>query len=360
VAQGEQTIGVRAYGVELRLEADAPELLEALTRLLPGTVGPAGEAPDLEVRARWLAGPRERGRSWFPDPPGPGAVGKRMHLGADELVWFKTYRDRDLQLRFGRHDGRPLFEVAYCYQPSAKKLAEYPDFKQKKFFDLLRYLVHFPIAWHLERTRGWSLLHASAVGRGDRAVLVAGPGGAGKTTTCLALVARAGMALLGENLLLCDGARVHPVEEPIRLTEESLALLGEDFRRLEPIELGGGLKHKRLFGLPRAAAAPAAPAALFLPRFAKPGYARRLEPGVACELIEASNRLTLELSDYAWYAAALDLLWPQPGTARGRLRVLERLTGTTPCWALGIDRAAGVEPVVEQVLRCLEGTESES
>jgi hypothetical protein len=357
VAERDQRIGIRACGVELRLGADAPELLDAIAGLVPGLVGPPGEAPDLEVRAHWIGGPRDRGRSWFPDPPGPGAVGKRMRIGPDELVWFKTYRDRDLQLRFARRDRRPVFDVAYCYQPSTKKLAEQPDFKQKKFFDLLRYLVHFPIAWHLERTRGWALLHASAVVRGDRALLVAGPGGAGKTTTCLALAARAGMTLLGENLLLCDGARVHPVEEPIRLTEEGLALLGEDFRRLQPIELEGGLKRKRLFGLPRSAAAAAAPAALFLPRFAQPGYARRLEPAVACELLEASNRLTLELSDYAWYAAALDLLWPQPGTARGRLRVLERLTSATPCWALGIDRAAGVEPVVDRVLRCLDATE---
>jgi hypothetical protein len=33
---------------------------------------------------------------------------------------------------------------------------------------------------------------------------------------------------------------------------------------------------------------------------------------------------------------------------------LLRLVRSTPCFSLGIDRSAGVEPVVEQVLECLQ------
>jgi hypothetical protein len=354
-----ETIGIRAHGVTLNVACDSRALLEAVGEFVPGMVGAACEAPDLSVRARWLAGPRERGRSWFPESRRLGAIGNRMHLAPDELVWFKTYRDPDLQLRFRREEGRPAFDVAYCYQPKQKKRVAYPDLERKKFFDLLRYLVHFPLAWHLERTRGWSMIHASAVARGGRAVLVAGPGGAGKTTTCLGLVARARMALLGENLLFCDGARVHPIEEPIRLTEESLAILGDDLTALGPTAIESGSRHKAMFQPRRAGTEPARAAALFLPQFAERGFVRRVQAELACERIAAANRLTLELSDYAWYASALDLLWPQAGRSRTEGEVLRRLTATTPCFELGIEREAGVGPVVDRILCCLDGETKE-
>ncbi len=350
-----ETIGIRAHGVTLNVACDSRELFDSLADFVPGMAGPPCEAPDLSVRAHWLSGPRERGRSWFPASTGVGALGNRMQLAPDELIWFKTYRDPDLQLRFRREAGRPAFDVAYCYQPKPKKRDAHPDFKQKKFFDLLRYLVHFPVAWHLERTRGWSMIHASAVASGERAVLVAGPGGAGKTTTCLGLAARTGMALLTENLLFCDGAWIHPIEEPIRLTRESLAILGDDLASLQPTVLEGGSRHKAMFQPERAGAAPARAAALFLPQFAERGFARRIEPELACERIAAANRLTLELSDYGWYASALDLLWPQAGRSRTEGDVLRRLTAATPCWELGIERKSGVGPVVDRIVSCLDG-----
>jgi hypothetical protein len=98
---------------------------------------------------------------------------------------------------------------------------------------------------------------------------------------------------------------------------------------------------------------PGVPAAVvFLARFSRSGFARPLSPPIARELIRATNVLTLELNDFYWYAAALDLLWPTIGTARAD--PLERLTAGTPCYSLGIDRSTGVEPVVERILACLE------
>jgi hypothetical protein len=62
------------------------------------------------------------------------------------------------------------------------------------------------------------------------------------------------------------------------------------------------------------------------------------------------------VNDYYWYTAALDLLWPQCGNAQRQLDVLKGLTATTPCYSLGIDRSAGVGPVVERVLQFLHGS----
>jgi hypothetical protein len=354
-----ETIGIRAHGVTLNLACDSRELLDFVAGIVPGLVGPPGDDPDLEVRSWWLEAPMERGRSWFGDATGLGALGNRMHVAPDDLVWFKTHRDPDLQLRFRRQDGRLVFDVAYCFQPKKRKQEAYPDLKHKTFFGLLRHLVHFPMAWHLERTRGWSLLHASAVAWGDGAVLVAGPGGAGKTTTCLALAARAGRPLLGENLLFCDGAWIHPIAEPIRLTGESLALLGDSLDSLDAREIPSDLQRKAMFHVPPAGADRARAKAVFLPRFAERGFARLVEPDVACELIAAGQRLTLELGDYVGYASALDLLWPQAGRSRIEGEVLRRLSAAAPCWVLGIERRSGVDPVVDRILCCLEAEAKE-
>jgi len=350
-----KTVGIRVHGVSLNLSSSNSALMDYMARLLPGLVGSPDNMADIEVNAHWIEGPCAKGISYFPDVTQLNGVGKRMQIAKDELIWHETQRDKDMQLRFRRHNGQLLFDVAYCYQPSAKKLAKYPNFKQKKLFDLSHYLVHFPIAWYLERTRGWAFIHAAAVDTGDGAVLIAGPGGAGKTTTTLALVAQTGMKLMTENLLFTDGMDIFPVVEPIRLTVQSMSLLKDNLRNLEPIELPGGLRDKTMFWLPQSRTIkPTKPKVLFLPQFSQYSFVRPILAPVASELIGASNRLTLGLNNYYWYTAALDMLWPQSGNSHRQLSTLQTLTTNTPCFALGINRSAGVEAVVEQILNCLK------
>jgi hypothetical protein len=349
-------IGVTLHGVTLNLACDFEPLLEYLGKLLESDVCPVWDAPDLEVTGTWRTEipPLERMTSFTDDGVEQG-FGKRMRLGDNELVWFDTHRDKDLQLRFRQRGEQTLFDVDYWYHPLPEKLERCPDYHQRKFFKLARYLVHFPVAWHLGRSRGWTLIHASAVAADGEAVLVAGPGGAGKTTTCVGLMARPGVRLVTENLLFTDGRHVFPMREPIRLTDESLALLGEQHRRLlVPLGLAGGAKGKSLFRLPDdPASQPLRPAALFIPRFSAPGSVRPITPEVASELLWATNRLTLELNDFYWYTAALDLLWPAAGHTERQACTLTRLTAQTPCYTLGIDRKAGVEAVVDRVIDCV-------
>ncbi|HET6202854.1 MAG TPA: hypothetical protein VFI25_08640 [Planctomycetota bacterium] len=346
-------IGVQVHGVTLNLRCSNPDQLAYVRALLGDHVREPWERPDLEVAAQWLVrAPEDDLQRPVFDVTGLDAFGKRMHVGEDSLVWTDTHRDPNLQLRFRRLPSGPAFDVAYQYRPSGKKLAKYPDFERKKFFDLMRYLVWFPIAWHLRRTRGWDMIHASAVRDGERGILIAGPGGAGKTTTSIALAARAGMTLLTENLVFCDGERIYPVYEPIRLTDESLELLGDAAGVLRPLDEGGALKKKTMFVPPADPdSSGVRPALVFLTRFSSEGFARVLPPDVACGLIRATNQLTLELNDFYWYAAALDLLFPGGNDAAER--VVESLTRSVPCYSLGIDRSAGVGAVVDQVLACL-------
>jgi hypothetical protein len=347
-------LGVELHGVRLNLTCNDDLLLRCVADVLDGATRPWWNQPDLAVNGTWRTEPLPDKTSAFEGTPA-WELGKRMRLGADDLVWFDTHRDKDLQLRFRREGAVRVFDVDYCFRPSAEKLAKHLDYRVRKFFTLTRYLVHFPIAWHLARTRGWSLMHASAVAAGDRAVLVAGLGGSGKTTTCVALMAQAGMTLVTENLLFSDGEAVFPLAEPIRLTDDSLALLtGRAREALVPMDLRGASKGKTLFRLPAGATErPVRPAAIFFPQFAEQSFVRPIPAAIACELLAATNRLALELNNYEWYTAPLDLLWPAAGHVERQLHVLRRLTSTAPCYVLGIDRAAGVSAVVDTILHCL-------
>jgi hypothetical protein len=355
-------IGIELHGVTVNVGCDCEELLDYLGLLFDGAARPAFDAPDFIITGLWRTTAPADADCAFADAPGASGTvpgfGKRMRLGDDELVWFNTHRDQDLQLRFRRRGPQFVFDVAYHYHPTAEKLAREPAYAERKFFKLARYLVQFPVAWHLARTRGWALLHASAVACDGEAVLIAGPGGAGKTTTCLGLTARPGVRLLSENLLFTDGTHLFPLSEPIRLTGDSLALLDPQQRRaLVPLAAGGGSKHKTLFCAPDGiGGAPVRAAALFIPRFTERGALAPIAPAVAAEMLGAINRLTLELNDYDWYAAALDLVWPSPGRATLQADVLGRLTASSACYVLGIDRGAGVAAVADRILDCVRWT----
>ena len=223
----------------------------------------------------------------------------------------------------------------------------------------MSYLVYYPLMWILGRTRGFTPLHASALESERGGILIGGLGGVGKTTTCVALLRRPGVSLVAENLVLTDGEFVYPCYEPVRLDERSLAMLGAAPYGLTPMSFPEGLKDKWLFHVSEnAVAQKVTPRALFLPQFSPARYRRALEPDLVAEKLVAMNRLTLELDDFGWFASALDMHWPQAGQAlvmehgqhHGELRGLAR---ATPCFELGIDRTAGVDAVVEDILEAM-------
>ena len=72
---------------------------------------------------------------------------------------------------------------------------------------------------------GW-LLHAAALERDGRAVVLAGPSGAGKTTLTLALVGRGWRVATEEIVLVEANATVHGLARPIHLTGAALVPRG--------------------------------------------------------------------------------------------------------------------------------------
>lgn len=347
-------LGVRMHGVSLTLESDHLPLLEYAAEHLRDLVEAPSGAPDLLVKCYWLQGEWDSEANPFPKSAPMNVIGKRMLGKTDELVWLDTLRMKGLQLRFRREHGAWRFDVAYCFHPKKEKIESLPEYEYKKYFSLMSYLVYYPLIWHLETFRGWTVLHASALASAGGGLIIGGLGGVGKTTTCVALMRRPGIKLITENILFTDGEHIYPCYEPIRLDERSLEMLGDNLDKLTPMAFPDGLKDKSLFHL-KTSALPekVKPAALFLPQFSPRRYLTPLGAEPAAEKILAMNRLTRELDDYGWYAAALDMAWPKAGQAAHRIEVLRRFAAQVRCFDLGIDRSAGVEAVVEDVLRAV-------
>jgi hypothetical protein len=88
----------------------------------------------------------------------------------------------------------------------------------------LRDVLH----WHAASSGPALMLHAAAIGPGSAGVLLAGPGGSGKSTTTAAAV-RAGWLTTGDDFVLIDpgGPRAHGLYDSIKLGPESLDLVPE-------------------------------------------------------------------------------------------------------------------------------------
>jgi HprK-related kinase A len=148
--------------------------------------------------------------------------------------------------------------------------------------------------------RRFLLLHASAVERDGRALLMTGHSGAGKSTLA-ALLGERGWRFLGDEFALVDldSGALHPFPRAISLKNESLALFGEvEAERLGPILAGtpkGRIRHLR----PRADAIArmdetARPRLILFPRYGR-DLASEIRPVGAAE---AFVRLTQASTNY--------------------------------------------------------------
>jgi hypothetical protein len=181
---------------------------------------------------------------------------------------------------------------------------------------------------------GRQLLHAGAVGDGDRAVLLGGASGAGKSTLALACL-QDGLGLMGEDRVILDFAGSTPVAHSVyssaKLNADSAAMLPGLAAAFE--RHGGGDDEKVVLQLHGARLGPllarARVAAVVLPTVSEPaGELRRVAGGRALLAIGPSTVL------------------PMPDAAEA-LQATGRLLRVVPTYALSVgpDIAAGPRAV---------------
>lgn len=147
--------------------------------------------------------------------------------------------------------------------------------------------------------RRYLLLHASAVERDGRALLMTGESGAGKSTLAALLMTR-GWRLMGDEFALLDPASglIHAFPRLISLKNAAIGVMerAAPEGRFGPLLAGtpkGDIRHL----VPDAAAiaamdSPATPALLLFPTFGRPGEVRVVEPA------ETFVRLTQASTNY--------------------------------------------------------------
>jgi len=168
---------------------------------------------------------------------------------------------------------------------------------------LVHGLLAAEMAMNLQMALGWRrhlLLHAGAVARGDRALILTGVSGAGKSTLTATLGER-GWRFLGDEFVLIDpdNGLATPFPRAVSLKNAAIPAMAAqvgDRRRFGPLLTGtpkGTIRHLRPDAESIAAMdTPARPALLLFPRFGHAEAVRPMDPA------ETFLRLTQASTNY--------------------------------------------------------------
>src|SRR5262245_43966413 len=219
------------HGLSVSIQAPDADLSDFVKAHFDAVRGASADA-DLSVKAIWRWGGREPAEADRKNGARVERLGRGLTLsrGAGQsgdllaALWTRVPDFPELTLKFeleGEASMRLRVEARCFYEPKGvgRRIGylrqERVDRKRNGLlFKLMYFMIYYPMAWQLERTRGWGLLHASAVTMpSGRAVLLSGMGGVGKSTLGLSLLSHPGVKLLSDNLIFHDEERIYSCPE---------------------------------------------------------------------------------------------------------------------------------------------------
>jgi hypothetical protein len=212
---------------------------------MQGVLRTAGEQVELACAHGWLSAVLEEGAAGELAPPDGRRPDVRVTV-EDTTRAFDTAGWELMTRGAWRRPGRvilrdacssgldllvtaapPTLDVVARWRPTAAGRAAAAVLRSRSRLLLRAVLLQYPVLWWSQR-RGCAPLHASVVsipgshipngsgGAGQPAVLIAGPGGLGKSTLVNAELDRGGLATC-DNLCVSDGSTAWGVVEPRRL-----------------------------------------------------------------------------------------------------------------------------------------------
>ncbi|HIE38397.1 MAG TPA: hypothetical protein EYH30_04655 [Anaerolineales bacterium] len=335
------------HGVGLALEAKREDFLAfAHDYLAPLTVEGAGQ-PLIRVTLHW-------DRALPPADLEP--LGRRVWVGENRLRLTEIRQVPGLQLEVGwDRDGMRVRATYRWPTRRARWLTRLTwAARARLYVSLIYYLVYFPWGWWMERERGWSLIHAAALARGEDGIVLSGLPGCGKSTFVWAALALPGWRLLSDNLLFTDGRQVWACPEPLHVDERARELSSSTPVGVRPA--GRSFSHQREdFELaPQRRVGRAYPRGLVFLRRGRRERVEWLEGEVAFRRLWAGDLLAREWMAYQECAAALHHLIPQVGDPLWRWMNLQELT-MLPCYEVALGEGGNLAEVARRVLERVNG-----
>jgi hypothetical protein len=315
-------------GEQVELTCAVPWIGDVITEGAAGQLTPAdGARPDIRIRVErisaafdvtgWRVLTRD---AWCRE--GQVVIGNACSSGLDLRV---TASEANL-------------EVAARWRPSSTGRAAAAVLRARARLLLRAVLLQYPALWRSQQ-RGRVPLHASVCGlapAGGRTVLLAGPGGVGKSTLVYRELLHGAEATC-DNICVSDGRVAWGLTEPLRLPAE---VHGHRGRRMP--------HGRREAAWPRRTGELAPDLIVVLVRGSRPGVSR-CDPVLAARHLAAGTYMAGELRRYWAFAATLAL-----GTGLGDShppvqQVAQELTGRLQCLQVTLGDRPG--PTLRELLQ---------
>ncbi len=298
----------------------------------------AGERVELTCAVPWIAGVLTEGAAGQltagdGSPPDVRVTVERDSAPFDVTGWRVLTRDAwcrpgqvvvkdacssGLDLRVTA--GEPALEVVARWRPSGKGRAAAAVLRSRARLLLRAVLLQYPALWQSQQ-RGRAPLHASVcglAGADGQAVLLAGPGGVGKSTLVHGELLSGAISTC-DNLCVSDGRHAWGVVEPLRLPAEA-----HDGK-------GRRMPHgRREAAWPRRADQMTPGRLVVLVRGGEPGVAP-CEPALAARYLVAGTYMAGELRRYWAFASTLALGTGLGGSHPPVQEIADTLSTTLPC-----------------------------
>jgi len=321
--------------------------LMGFLRSLLSRIEVEGETPDVRSHLQWVCrtplGRRRAPLGGELSQVAAGVYGQDDVVGIPYVPGFPGFS--------ARYQGAEQLQVAaqLIYQVPWDRLRALLGRYAPNYFltRLMYHVVYVPAAWYLGRNLSRFWFHAGAVTRGDKALLVGGLAGIGKSTLCLRLIEDDQFELLSDDLLFYDEREVHTCYEPVRLLDPT-SKEGQQARLL-------AMGNKYAFEMPQQLLRSARPTMLVLLRFGPCTRLEELASAKAAERLYATSRLAAQVSEFDYYATVLCTYFEIDDWYSRQMEQLRGLLSDVACFVLYLSRDDGPEKAYEAVREAANG-----